>query len=187
MSSPVPGRCAQTPTMITHQMSQKANWPKIMTRAKGRKGPGETGSRPRPPPPRPTLVEKVQKVSTAKMSNMRFWYFASFPDKSLERKFWPCCFRLTDLAIILSVSMQRHVRYLPVAKLAFDGQDHESNSISKRQHLPFTNPVGTLVTNAVADPGFPVGGACTRYGRAWTSDAGTFRQKCMQKRKNWVP
>ena len=33
----------------------------------------------------------------------------------------------------------------------------------------------------VADPGFPVGG-----GGAPTSDVGTFWQKCMRKRKNWI-
>ena len=32
----------------------------------------------------------------------------------------------------------------------------------------------------MADPGFPVEGA-------WTPNAGTFRRKCMQRRKNWVP
>ena len=35
--------------------------------------------------------------------------------------------------------------------------------------------------NAVADLGFPVGGAWTRYGGAWTSDVGAFHQKCVQK------
>ena len=39
----------------------------------------------------------------------------------------------------------------------------------------------------VADPGFPIvgGGVLSRWGGA-TSDVGTFRQKCMQKWKNWI-
>ena len=32
-----------------------------------------------------------------------------------------------------------------------------------------------LVQNAVADPGFPVGGACTCWGGAWTSNTGAFQ------------
>ena len=39
---------------------------------------------------------------------------------------------------------------------------------------------------AVADPGFPVGGGRRAAGGATTSDVGTFRQKCMRKRKNWI-
>ena len=31
----------------------------------------------------------------------------------------------------------------------------------------------------VADPGFPAGGAWTRWGGAWTSDAGAFCRKLM--------
>ena len=38
---------------------------------------------------------------------------------------------------------------------------------------------------AVVDPGFPVGGAWTHWG-VWTSNAGAFWQKHMQKQKNWV-
>ena len=37
----------------------------------------------------------------------------------------------------------------------------------------------------VADPGFPVGGRGPVRG-VWTPNVGTFWQKCMQKRKNWV-
>ena len=40
--------------------------------------------------------------------------------------------------------------------------------------------------SSVVDPGFPVGGRGPIRG-AWTSDEGAFWQKCMQKRKNWVP
>ena len=39
---------------------------------------------------------------------------------------------------------------------------------------------------AVADPGFPVGGAGPRRG-AWTLEAATFCKICMSKRKNRVP
>ena len=44
-----------------------------------------------------------------------------------------------------------------------------------------TKIIHSLVLCPVADPGFPVGG-----GGAPTSDVGSFRQKCMRKRKNWV-
>ena len=49
---------------------------------------------------------------------------------------------------------------------------------------------------SVADPGFPVGGggrgpvreACGPIGEgAWTPNVGTFWEKCLRKRKNWVP
>ena len=51
--------------------------------------------------------------------------------------------------------------------------------------------VGTLpalcmsvdISCSVGDPGFPVGGG----GTCGTSDVSVFRQKCMPKRKNWVP
>ena len=46
--------------------------------------------------------------------------------------------------------------------------------------------VGTMVVHSVADPGFPIGGRGPIRG-AWTSDTGTFQQKCMRKQKNWVP
>ena len=39
----------------------------------------------------------------------------------------------------------------------------------------------------VAHPGFHVGGTWTHYGSVWTSDAGAFHRKCMQKQTNWVP
>ena len=39
---------------------------------------------------------------------------------------------------------------------------------------------------SVAEPGFPVGGGQPSSGYVPTSDAGTFRQKRMSKRKNWV-
>ena len=38
----------------------------------------------------------------------------------------------------------------------------------------------------VADPGFPVGGGRRPVGGAPTSDAYTFRQKCMQKQKKLI-
>ena len=40
---------------------------------------------------------------------------------------------------------------------------------------------------AVADPGFPVGGAWTSYGGPWTPEAATFQKFCMSKRKNLDP
>ena len=47
---------------------------------------------------------------------------------------------------------------------------------------------------SVADPGFPIrggmvplGGHVDLLGGTWTPNAGTFWQKCMRKRKNWVP
>ena len=40
---------------------------------------------------------------------------------------------------------------------------------------------------AVADPGFPVGGAWTSYEGVWTPEAVMFRKFCMSKRKNWDP
>ena len=39
---------------------------------------------------------------------------------------------------------------------------------------------------SVADPGFPVGRGHRAVGGAPTSDMGAFRQKHMQKRKNWI-
>ena len=41
---------------------------------------------------------------------------------------------------------------------------------------------------SVADPGFPIGGGggAEPLGGAPTSNVGTFRQKCMRKRKNWI-
>ena len=45
-----------------------------------------------------------------------------------------------------------------------------------------------IVLVPVADPGFPSeeGGAPSHWWGAPTSDVGTFWQKCMQKRKNWI-
>ena len=37
--------------------------------------------------------------------------------------------------------------------------------------------------SSVADPGFPVGGGVDPLEGAWTSDLGTFRQKCMQNER----
>ena len=39
---------------------------------------------------------------------------------------------------------------------------------------------------SVADPGFPIGGAPTHWGGAPTTDAYTFWQKHMRKRKKWI-
>ena len=54
--------------------------------------------------------------------------------------------------------------------------------MSQQEHLSFE------CNETVADPGFPVGGgggAPSRWG-VLTSDVGTFWQKCMRKRKNWI-
>ena len=44
-----------------------------------------------------------------------------------------------------------------------------------------------LSSYLVADPGFPVGGAPSCGGEVLTSDVGTFWQKRIEKRKNWIP
>ena len=40
---------------------------------------------------------------------------------------------------------------------------------------------------AVVDPECPIGGAWTCWGGGVDPNVGAFWQKCMQKRKNWVP
>ena len=48
-----------------------------------------------------------------------------------------------------------------------------------------TRKIFIIGANTVADPGFPVGGGATRWGVP-TSDAYTFWQKLMGKRKKWI-
>ena len=43
------------------------------------------------------------------------------------------------------------------------------------------------LSEAVADPGFSVGGRGPRRGGAWTPEVVTFRKFCMSKRKNLDP
>ena len=52
-----------------------------------------------------------------------------------------------------------------------------------KSSFAYTAHISGLVS--VADPGFPVGGAPTHWGVP-TSDAYTFRQKRMRKRKKWI-
>ena len=72
----------------------------------------------------------------------------------------------------------------------FLSQIHPFNSLHKipcgRHKYSLNSDVCFSTDISVADPGFPAG-RCGPIRRAWTSDAGTFWQRCMQKRKNLVP